>query len=118
MSSFLAPRRGPLIEAGIAYLKAGRLSKAVDQLERMTRWAPIDDRNTNLSFLPLLYPWHASVVLAHYWLGVAYEQQGQRPKALKEYRTFLDLWKDADFPSKELDDARLRESRLGNMAAQ
>ena len=44
--------------------------------------------------------------------GVAYEKQGESNKALDEYRKFLDTWKDADFHSVEIDDAKASVARL------
>jgi hypothetical protein len=52
--------------------------------------------------------WPVPAVKAHYWLGVAYEKLGEKEKAATEYRTFLEIWKDADFKSAELVDAQVR----------
>ena len=51
-------------------------------------------------------------VKAHYWLGVAYEREGKSRDAIKEYETFLDIWKDADFKSPQMADARVRLGKL------
>ena len=51
-------------------------------------------------------------MIAHYWLGVAYEQQGNKEKAINEYKKFMDIWKDADFNSPEMKDAKTRVAKL------
>jgi len=56
--------------------------------------------------------WPVPQVKAHYWLGVAYEKQGDKNKALAEYKKFLDIWKDADFNSPEMKDAKVRVAKL------
>jgi TolA-binding protein len=56
--------------------------------------------------------WPIAAVKAHYWLGVAYQQQGKTDQAIKEYETFLDFWKNADFKSPEMQDARTRLAKL------
>ncbi len=56
--------------------------------------------------------WPIQSVKAHYWLGVAYEQQGKKEKAISEYKKFLDIWKDADFNSHEIKDAKVRLAKL------
>lgn len=53
---------------------------------------------------------------AHYWLGVAYEQQGEKSRAIDEYGKFLETWKDADFKSDEIRDAKARLVKLKAMA--
>ena len=50
--------------------------------------------------------------LSFYWLGKIHEQQGNKPKALENYRKFLDLWKDAEPGHPELADARRRLAAL------
>ena len=44
--------------------------------------------------------------LVHYHLAQAYENQGLREKATKEYGQFLNVWKDADADIPEVIDAR------------
>jgi tetratricopeptide (TPR) repeat protein len=41
-----------------------------------------------------------------YYVGKVYEDQGDAAKAIKHYEKFLDLWKDADPGTAEVDDAR------------
>jgi len=42
----------------------------------------------------------------YYHLAESYEIKGRKNKAIASYEKFLDLWKDADMGSAELDDAR------------
>jgi tetratricopeptide (TPR) repeat protein len=50
---------------------------------------------------------------AYYMLGKIAEQQGDKPRAIENYRKFLDLWKDADPGLPEVEDAKKRLSDLG-----
>jgi len=61
--------------------------------------------------------WPIQAVKAYYWSGVAYEQLDQKEKALREYKEFLDIWKDADFNSPEIKDAKIRVSKLSGVAS-
>lgn len=49
---------------------------------------------------------------SYYWLGKIFQQKGERNSAVKNYETFLDLWKDADSGIFELEDARSQLSSL------
>jgi eukaryotic-like serine/threonine-protein kinase len=49
---------------------------------------------------------------AYYMLGKIAEQEGDEPRAIKNYRKFLDLWKDADPGLLEVEDARKRLAGL------
>jgi tetratricopeptide (TPR) repeat protein len=108
----LPPNHAPQIAYGIALLKVGQQDEAIEELERVCRWVPISDIMIGMQFLPEKFEWPMAAVKAHYWLGVAYEQQGRKVDAAKEYRTFLDTWKNADFPSPEIKDAKARLARL------
>lgn len=86
---------------GSACLQQGVLAKAVSTFEAaLTRYD--DTRSQNLY----------KSVMSHYLLGIAYEQSGWKDKAAQQYRTFLDIWKDADPGIKEIDDARARLAKL------
>jgi tetratricopeptide (TPR) repeat protein len=43
---------------------------------------------------------------SHFMLGKIHEQRGEKTEAIRSYRAFLDLWKDADIEAPELDEAR------------
>lgn len=63
-----------------------------------------------------------SAVKAHYGLGLAFEQLGEKDKAMKECEEFLRIWRDADFNSVEIADAKTLlgkiEGRVGKMTGQ
>jgi tetratricopeptide (TPR) repeat protein len=83
------------------YIDAGRLGEAVEVLEAtLTRYDEI--RAT----IPI------RSVKVHYLLGLAYEGSGWNAKAIEQYETFLDIWKNADPGIPALEDARQRLTRL------
>ena len=90
----------------VCLLKNGYISKAVTEFKRLIYWPS----NASIYLLGNIIGsrayWPIQAVKAHYWLGVAYEKQGQKDKAIKEYENFLDIWKDADFNSPEIKDAK------------
>lgn len=106
------PNHAPQFHYAVCLLKAGRVSDAIAELERVCWWSPISFPTISLSFLPASDYWPIASVKAHYWLGVAYEQQGNKVKAKKEYEKFLEIWKDADFNSPEMADAKTRLAKL------
>ncbi len=115
--SSIPPNHWPSIYFAVTLLKNGRISEAIELLRR-------------LIYLPSLYGlsiliipgnfeyWPIPAVKAHYWLGVAYERQNETQKALKEYEVFINIWKNADFNSPELSDAKNRVSKLKNPISQ
>jgi tetratricopeptide (TPR) repeat protein len=56
-------------------------------------------------------------VQAHYYLGTAYEQLGDRNKAVRQYEEFLRIWKNADPGMKTVEDAKSRLARLQSLAS-
>jgi tetratricopeptide (TPR) repeat protein len=88
----------------LAYLKAGRLSDAVREFERIL------ERYERLTLYRMFDPVWA--VTAHYYLGVAYEESGWNNKAIEQYGEFLDTWKDADPGIPEVEDAKGRLTKL------
>lgn len=108
------PNRAPQFYYAVCLLKTGHTAEAIDELKRVTWWSPISLSLISLTFLPAADYWPIAAVKAHYWLGVAYEQQGEKVKAKKEYETFLEIWKEADFNSPELADAKARLAKLNS----
>lgn len=106
------PNRAPQFYYAVCLLKTGHIPEAIDELKRVTWWSPISLPTISLTFLPAADYWPIASVKAHYWLGVAYEQKGERDKAKKEYEKFLEIWKEADFNSPELADAKVRLAKL------
>ncbi len=104
------PNRRPEYIYGVALVKSGRVSQAITELKRVTWWVP--DPGLWQGYVFRDNYWLIAAVKAHYWLGAAYEEQGEKEKAIKEYGTFLDIWKGADFKSRELQDAKARLAKL------
>jgi tetratricopeptide (TPR) repeat protein len=74
----------PLV--GRAYDLAGMSDSAVVVYERFLNERWLDRTEVDARYLPAV----------HKRLGELYEARGQRDKALQHYRTFIELWKDAD----------------------
>ena len=87
---------------GVAYLEAGRLGVAVEELEALLPGYS-EERLANATM------WS---VLVYYHLGRAYEGSGWKNKAIAAYEEFLDIWKDADPGLEEVEDARERLAHL------
>ncbi|MCH7948431.1 MAG: tetratricopeptide repeat protein, partial [candidate division Zixibacteria bacterium] len=85
----------------IAYIRNSQPENAVPLLERFT---------TQIEGLAMWFPPH--VVMAHYHLGTAYEEMGERVKAVQQYETFLDIWKNADEGLASVEDAKERLAKL------
>jgi tetratricopeptide (TPR) repeat protein len=85
-----------------AYLEADQLGEAVTEYENilMGYYEP----NLGRSLF--------QIVKAHYYLGVAYENSGWVDKAIEQYETFLDIWKNADEGLESVEDAKERLARL------
>ena len=86
---------------GRAYLASGMLDRAVAEFEKAM---------TRLDWAQAVNPLES--VKCHYYLGQAYEQSDWKAKAIEQYQTFLDIWKDADRELPEIVDARARLARL------
>jgi len=89
------------LHLGASYVGAGRHDEAVTALE--TAMARYD-------LIRLIYPTDA--VTGHYYLARAYERAGRTEEAVKQYETFLDIWKNADEEIKILDTARTHLAKL------
>lgn len=83
----------------ISYHKARRLADAVRAYERALQM--YDDSRRG-----------PFAVLIHYNLGVAYEESGWNDRAISQYETFLDIWKNADPGIREIADAKARLKKL------
>ncbi|HLG94175.1 MAG TPA: FlgO family outer membrane protein [candidate division Zixibacteria bacterium] len=108
----LLPNRAPQYHYAVCLLKTGLLDEAINELRRTSWWSPISTGIISLDFLPASEYWPIASVKAHYWLGVAYEQKGDKKQAGNEYEKFLEIWKDADFNSPEIADAKARLAKL------
>jgi len=86
---------------GRAYLTSGMLDRAVAEFEKAM---------TRLDWAQAVNPLES--VKCHYYLGQAYEQSGWKAKAIEQYQTFLEIWKDADRELPEITDARRRLAKL------
>ena len=60
----------------------------------------------------LLYENLVRLATDHYWLAQAYEASGWTSKAIEQYETFLDIWKNADEGLTSVKDAKARLARL------
>jgi tetratricopeptide (TPR) repeat protein len=83
-----------------AYYKSGDLEKALKEYERITTLT------TGRLFFGDIY------AKSFYMLGKIAEQEGDKGRAIENYRKFLDLWKDADPGTPEVEDARKRLAAL------
>ncbi|HUN64939.1 MAG TPA: protein kinase [Bacteroidota bacterium] len=113
------PNGAPIYHHAISLLKTGQTQDAIREFRRMTHWVNLDNSTydrTNLVFSSYQVLGFTAVK-AHYWLGVAYEQDGNKTEARREYEKFTDLWKNADFASPELQTARDRLMKLRETAA-
>jgi tetratricopeptide (TPR) repeat protein len=85
----------------VAYIETGRFNDAALELDRQLK-----SQNFRRIMVPI---WNAKM---HYYLGRAYEGMKKYQLAAEQYKYFLDIWKNADWKIKEIDDAR---SRLANL---
>jgi len=96
----------------ITLLKTGHISDAIQEFRRTSDWPGTND-NFLLSLIPgALLDWPVPAVKSHYWLGIAYATQGNKDKSVAEFKKFLEIWKDADFNSPEIVDAKLQLNKL------
>ena len=84
-----------------SYFEAGKLGNAVTMFEQAMR--RYDNNRV----------WYGiKAVKSHYWLGMAYEKSGWDDKAIEQYETFLDIWKNADEGLESVEDAKERLAKL------
>jgi tetratricopeptide (TPR) repeat protein/TolB-like protein len=112
---WLAPNHLPPLWVGIAQVKTGHPREAVEALSKLSRWVAVDVEEHTLTYIPQLE--EAAPLRARYWLGVAHEKLGEKDAAVKEYEAFLEFWKDADFKSGEITDAKTRLAALRKVAS-
>jgi serine/threonine protein kinase/Flp pilus assembly protein TadD len=98
-------------------LNSGQVEEAVREFRRVADWIPSGYIDQARDLLPTSSYGAVASVKAHYWLGVAYEKEGKNGDAVKEYGRFLEIWKDADFKSKEMDDAKARLAKLKGISS-
>jgi len=108
----LYSNRAPQFYYGVTLLKTGHLAEAIKELQRVTWWSPISLGAISLPGSVSSQSWPFASVKAHYWLGVAHEQQGEKDKAIQEYEKFLTIWKNADPGIAEVEDAKERLAKL------
>jgi tetratricopeptide (TPR) repeat protein len=85
-----------------AYLAAGDYDRAAVKFEEeIPMYAP--------EWRLWLSNWRIEM---RYYLGLAYEKAGRLTDAATQYRTFLEIWSDADSGNVLIDDARARLDRL------
>jgi tetratricopeptide (TPR) repeat protein len=89
-------------ELGRAYLLLGRFQEAADAFEKVR----------NSYFDEARFSTYIHNVLYYYYLGRAYEGLGKTDQAIKDYSTFIEIWKDADSPIEDLKDAQKRLAAL------
>jgi serine/threonine protein kinase/tetratricopeptide (TPR) repeat protein len=84
-----------------AFLKSGRLDKAVTLLEKMlSKYG--EGRVAS----------EIRAVKAYYLLGLAYQRSGWNSRAIEQYEKFLEIWKDSDPGIPEFEDAKQRLAAL------
>jgi len=83
-----------------AYHQSVDLDRAIVEYERLIIFDPISRERR------LIHPKY------HLELARLYEEKGQSSKAIEQYERFLELWKDADEGSVEVEDAKKRLANL------
>jgi len=87
-----------------AYYAVGDLDNAIEEYKRLLKF----DEKVQGRFL--IDPQY------HFRLAKLYEEKGWPGLAIQEYKTFLEIWKDADQGLQELRDAKNRLSKLLGVA--
>ncbi|MEJ2616083.1 MAG: tetratricopeptide repeat protein, partial [Ignavibacteriaceae bacterium] len=109
----LPPKHEPNFFYAVSLLKSGETVKAVSEFQKIKDWP------FKFQFAEgpgAMAYWPIQNVKSHYWLGAAYEKTGNREEAIKEYEHFMEIWKDYDFNSPEIRDAKIRIAKLKGVA--
>ena len=77
-----------------SYQKKGEIAQAIAEYKRLITFDPESKERF------LIHPKY------HYRLAKLYQLKGERSKAIEQYQKFLDLWKDADPGTAEVEDAK------------
>jgi tetratricopeptide (TPR) repeat protein len=85
---------------GLAYLDSGDLARARDEFSGV------------VGLIPGRIDFGEFYARSIYRLGLVFERQGHKAKALENFEKFLDLWKDADPGQPEVEEARKRLAGL------
>jgi len=85
---------------GEAFYSAGELEKAAREFENP---AALNTGRLNYGDV---------YVRSYFMLGRVYQKMGQKEKAVRNYEKFLELWKDADPGSNEVQEARTQLQKL------
>ncbi len=83
-----------------AYQQKGELDKAIVEYERLITFDP------NSNDRRLIHPKY------HYRLARLYDETDLSDKAIEQYEKFLEIWKDADSGTAEVQDAKTRLAQL------
>ncbi len=86
-----------------AHQQKGNLDSAIVEYEQLVTFDPSSKARY------LVHP------LYHYRLAKLYEEKGWKGKAIDQYEQFLDLWKNADPGTAEVEDARKRLAGLKSL---
>ncbi|MCP4704522.1 MAG: tetratricopeptide repeat protein [candidate division Zixibacteria bacterium] len=87
----------------VAYVEFKQYADAISELKKQLK-----NQNYRRTDFPI---WNAKM---HYYLGRAYEGLGQYRLAIEQYTYFVEIWKDADWDIKEINDAKSRLTYLNN----
>ena len=98
----IAPYNVPFLRDVLAraYQQNGELDKAIAEYERLIAFDP------NSNDMRLIHPKY------HYRLARLYEEKSLPDKAIEEYQKFLEICKDADPGTSEVEDAKRRVAKL------
>jgi serine/threonine protein kinase/Tfp pilus assembly protein PilF len=99
---FILPFNAPFFKDVLAraYAQKGEMDKAIAEYERLITFDPKSEGRC------LIHP------LYHYRLAKLYQEKNLREKAKEQYQKFLELWKDADPGTAQVEDAKKKLAGL------